>query len=1105
MEIKDEDIERHIKTHSERSEEDRAAVSVLEFFLRCSNISTNFASEDKWPNTDGNFELINDPNISRRPFQNFTVQIKGTDSQYEEINDGIKYSLKSLAFPAYIYKNVTSDPGILFVVIKPKVRTHERVFWKYLSPNFINNIDFKNNSVTITFDKNEEIKCSEESIKEFVKNLTKIAEQHSFIRKLDDTRRNKIEILKIIKERNNDICEAIDRIELLDETRESVSKKMMVSLEDFCMATLLLNAVRCGVENPTIAIAWEKALFDRSTHFLTDFYQSLRYLARRIPEDGQSERLLLKYYDYLWGIREYLKEYYKVEVLTNLEKFPLDLTEEDKDYYEKVCQIVEKNKNQMAGYNKSRYFVEKKTPFYINGKRYYEMTLQLSDLYASKFNRFIVYTHENIPTNYTIQVGFVEDIIELWTKPSRIKVVTSWKVSIDPGVLNKFSSLLNHELKLSGNYGEYSSLMDFLQKTGMNLLDLIDLNEFSFNQAISCIYENKNTQYFKNVLVDIHKNFNNSSNTYGKNIIRYILIRMKEEIIESIKRKPDETKSFYNKSLKITSRCTPFENKPCLYNIPNSKTNNTHFSRDVLRAVGINTVKDYLPYISIKKKVEDSGEIYLNKEDLNEDLLQKIDVYNSKLNSWDIAQGFKVLENDKYVYIQNYESQTLEIINKLKELTISGIGGQKRVNENFIKEHKELFKDDELKKIAVQKLFVDSRLLLIYGAAGTGKTQLMDYISQLMEGKSKLFLTKTHTALQNLKRRISTPGINSKFAVADQIVRGKNIVNYDVIFIDECSTIDNRTMSILLNKINQDALFVMVGDIYQIESIEFGNWFYYVKNIVEGKSMIELNNTWRTENKKIKSLWNEVRILGPQITEKLVIDGPFSERITENLFNDIDSDEDKIVLCLNYDGRYGLNNINNYFQDSNDGHEYKWHEWKYKVKDPILFNESKRFPELYNNLKGKIIGIEQGENYITFKIKAEILLTEFDTRFSDFEVCDYLDDATVIKLTVFENQGGTTEEEREESKLKSIVPFQIAYAVSIHKSQGLEYNNVKIVIPRSNSNKITHGIFYTAITRAKNKLKIYWEAETMDEVIKKIRNDIRENISLEIIKSKLQN
>ena len=63
------------------------------------------------------------------------------------------------------------------------------------------------------------------------------------------------------------------------------------------------------------------------------------------------------------------------------------------------------------------------------------------------------------------------------------------------------------------------------------------------------------------------------------------------------------------------------------------------------------------------------------------------------------------------------------------------------------------------------------------------------------------------------------------------------------------------------------------------------------------------------------------------------------------------------------------------------------------------------------------------------------------------------------------------------------MPFQGAYAVSIHKAQGLEYDSVKIVIINETEERITHNFFYTAITRAKNKLKIFWSPETEQSVL----------------------
>lgn len=91
----------------------------------------------------------------------------------------------------------------------------------------------------------------------------------------------------------------------------------------------------------------------------------------------------------------------------------------------------------------------------------------------------------------------------------------------------------------------------------------------------------------------------------------------------------------------------------------------------------------------------------------------------------------------------------------------------------------------------------------------------------------------------------------------------------------------------------------------------------------------------------------------------------------------------------------------------------------------------------------------------------------------------------------------------EEYRKKSVVPFQLAYAVSIHKAQGLEYKSVKIIIPSSNAEKITHGIFYTAITRAKEKLKIYWSSETMQKVVAGFSEDNSRQRSLAIITEKL--
>ena len=74
---------------------------------------------------------------------------------------------------------------------------------------------------------------------------------------------------------------------------------------------------------------------------------------------------------------------------------------------------------------------------------------------------------------------------------------------------------------------------------------------------------------------------------------------------------------------------------------------------------------------------------------------------------------------------------------------------------------------------------------------------------------------------------------------------------------------------------------------------------------------------------------------------------------------------------------------------------------------------------------------------------------------------------------------------------EEVVPFQIAYAVSIHKAQGLEYKSVKIVITEDVDERITHNIFYTAITRTTERLMIYMSKETQAKLAERfVKNNV---------------
>jgi ATP-dependent exoDNAse (exonuclease V) alpha subunit len=101
---------------------------------------------------------------------------------------------------------------------------------------------------------------------------------------------------------------------------------------------------------------------------------------------------------------------------------------------------------------------------------------------------------------------------------------------------------------------------------------------------------------------------------------------------------------------------------------------------------------------------------------------------------------------------------------------------------------------------------------------------------------------------------------------------------------------------------------------------------------------------------------------------------------------------------------------------------------------------------------------------------------------------------SIIRFSV--NKNKSTDDD-DDGISKAIVPFQIAYAVSIHKAQGLEYDSVKVIITDEVDELITHSIFYTAITRARKTLKIYWRQPVERKVLERIEpKDNKKDVSL---------
>ena len=344
---------------------------------------------------------------------------------------------------------------------------------------------------------------------------------------------------------------------------------------------------------------------------------------------------------------------------------------------------------------------------------------------------------------------------------------------------------------------------------------------------------------------------------------------------------------------------------------------------------------------------------------------------------------------------------------------------------------------------------------------------------------------------------------NTFFSTIESFMhQDSSFAKYKLLVIDECSTVSNKDMVEVLQKANFEML-LLVGDTYQIDAIQFGNWFSVLKSFLPASAVFELIQPHRTKDERLLELWDKVRHM--EDTAKEVIEREsYSLKVDETLLSQLKPGE--AILCLNYDGLYGINNINRFLQESNPNPAITWDIQQYKVGDPILFLDSDRFrPIIHNNMKGIIQGVEiidEGttEERIQFDIEIPKLIFERDVLNLDLKLLKNSEKEEKSLIRFYVHKLKSADEDGEDSR--TVVPFQIAYAVSIHKAQGLEYDSVKIVITDEVEELVTHNIFYTAITRAREKLRIYWTPEVEEKVIRRIKpRDISKDV--EILKTYL--
>jgi exodeoxyribonuclease V alpha subunit len=373
---------------------------------------------------------------------------------------------------------------------------------------------------------------------------------------------------------------------------------------------------------------------------------------------------------------------------------------------------------------------------------------------------------------------------------------------------------------------------------------------------------------------------------------------------------------------------------------------------------------------------------------------------------------------------------------------------------------------DEQKQAVISA--VNNRITIITGGPGTGKTTIIRAIIESLERDDKNVLIAAPTGraakrveeatqyqASTIHRMLKINPENRRFVHNEQ-----NPLPVDAVIVDEFSMVDFFIFYSLLKAVSQHTRLIIIGDKDQLPSVGPGNvlrdiihsgYFniiYLSRNFRQTADSIIIENAYRINsgNQLIFKPYSEdldfvfIRVTQEhQALEKVL-------RIIEYYKNDYNyNSPDFQVLVPMYRGEAGIDNLNRQIQEKFNP------EPAYVKRDKFVFKRWDKVMQLKNNYEKEIFNGEHGivEN---FKTEKKTIIINFDGQFKEYSM-DELEELT------------------------------LSYSVSVHKAQGSEYDMVVLVLLPSHAIMLNRELFYTAVTRARKKILLISNPETVRRAI----------------------
>lgn len=418
-----------------------------------------------------------------------------------------------------------------------------------------------------------------------------------------------------------------------------------------------------------------------------------------------------------------------------------------------------------------------------------------------------------------------------------------------------------------------------------------------------------------------------------------------------------------------------------------------------------------------------------------------------------VCEGSKNLKEEYFdTFLEKHENAYYLKKNWVYETSI--VDDLKRLEKGEVKslEYTSYAPLNDKQREAFEKV-LSSPLTIITGGPGTGKTYVAEQIIREFAGRNKSVLVGAPTgkAAANLKRfseDVTVGTLHSLLGIkrSSDFHDKQTSLFADLIIIDECSMIDVAMWAKLLSSILTGTRVILLGDQNQLPPVDAGTMFH---EICAWNSSVHLTECLRCDQKEILHLASEINLghtenvmdlLRPKLLSSLVIEDVkpyFSPKYTNDyaaLFERFSTF--RMLSCLRK-GPHGVDAINQ--------------EIYYSLRRcdpfvvPILITKTSYRAELYNGESGILVQhlSDPSKNYAVFldnKKKFRTLSTAL------------------------------------------LPPYEYGYCLSVHKSQGGEYENILLMVP-AGSERFGREVLYTAITRAKSSVSIIGTEEVIQCVV----------------------